>query len=593
LSRRNLAAVLIVLGAASALLVVIGALLVFHNWKHRYVTGGWTQAEWSYFGAALAGVVAADVSGLWLWWRAPRMAVGRYLWVAASALNLWFVGLYWPNRWGGLLYWFIYLFRPALAMVFLGWPTGRPSARVRRWIVGIVAVQLATGLTIGLWGGLPTAAGWPRSPLSPFDVGWVGPAFGLLTGWLLFWFPAVAVIVVLVRRQRGLPPGARRLLAPITAAGVLVASSDVVTGLASMLPTSLTWDDRRNHATVLGAVNLTQNYSQLLVATVGICIAFGFRRRAVRSGERHLMLDLGAARPLNAPTAALEQLLGDPSARILYPRAEHTWIDSDGTPVPVSCPHRVVTNVVDSGGTVVAAIETDGRLGVHPSLVEVAAATVSGAIANGLALAVASARLGELEALQFALLDAIDESRGQLERDLHDRAQQRLVGLALAARLAARGSEPESIAAIRREAEQARVELEQLIDGAVPAPLTRGLGAALMTLAAANPVPTEVHTEGDLSPEDPLARTLWMVASEAVTNAEKHSEATQMRIDLLVDPQHVALRVQDNGTGGVGETPRSIRQRVDEVSGRVEVVSPTGAGTELTVTCGREVTVAV
>jgi signal transduction histidine kinase len=338
---------------------------------------------------------------------------------------------------------------------------------------------------------------------------------------------------------------------------------------------------------------LTQNYGQLLVATIGICIAFTLRRRAVRSGERHLILDLGAARPLNAPTAALQQLLGDLSARILYPRTENTWIDPDGMSVPASCPHRVVTKVVDPGGTVIAAIETDGRRGVHPSLVEVAAATVSGAIANGLALAVANARLGELEALQHALLDAIDDSRRQLERDLHDRAQQRLVGLALAARLAARASEPESIAAIRGEVQQARVELDQLIDGAVPVPLTRGLCAALMTLAAANPVPTGVHAEGDLSPEDPLARTLWMVASEAVSNAEKHSDATQIRIDLLVDPQHVTLRVQDNGTGGVAETPRSIRQRVDEVSGRVEVVSPTGAGTELTVTCRREVTVRV
>jgi signal transduction histidine kinase len=584
---------LIVLGGVSALLVVTAALLVVHNWKRRYVSGGWTQAEWSYFGAALAGVIAADVSGLWLWWRAPRMAVGRYLWVAAVALNLWFIGLYWPNRWGGLLYWFIYLFRPALAMVFLGWPTGRPSARVRRWIAGLVAAQLATGLILGLWGGPPTPRGWPRNPLAPFHVGWVYPAFSLITGWLLFWFPAVAVIIVLIRRQRGLPAGARRLLAPITVAGVLVAGSDVVTGLASMLPTNVTWDYRTNHATVIGAVNLTQNYGQLLVATIGICIAFALRRRAVRSGERHLILDLGAARPLNAPTAALQQLVGDPSARILYPRAENTWIDPDGRSVPASCPHRVVTKVVDSGGTVIAAIETDGRRGVHPSLVEVAAATVSGAIANGLALAVANARLGELEALQRALLDAIDDSRRQLERDLHDRAQQRLVGLALAARLAARASEPESIAAIRGEVQQARVELDQLIDGAVPVPLTRGLCAGLMTLAAANPVPTGVHAEGDLSPEDPLARTLWMVASEAVTNAEKHSDATHVRIDLLVDPQHVTLRVQDNGTGGVAETPRSIRQRVDEASGRVEVVSPTGAGTELTVTCRREVTVRV
>jgi signal transduction histidine kinase len=577
----------------SALLVVTAVLLVVHNWKRRYGAPHWTQAESSYFAAALAGVIAAQVSGLWLWWRAPRMAVGRYLWLAALSLNLWFVGLYWPNRWGGLLYWFIYLFRPALVMVFLGWPTGRPSAGVRRWIAWLVAVQFATGLIIGLWGGTPAASGWPRSPLAPFHVSWVDPVFSLLTDWLLFWIPAVAVIILLVRRQRGLPAGARRLLAPITVAGVVVAGSDVVTGLASMLPLNVTYDSRANHQTVIGAVNLTQNYSQLLVATIGICIAFGLRRKAIRSGDRHLTLDLGAARPLTAPAVALQQLLGDPSARILYPRAENSWIDSDGMSVPATAPHRVATNVVDSGGKLIAAIETDGRRGVHPSLVEVAAATVSGAIANGLALAVANARLGELQVLQHALLDAIDDSRRQLERDLHDRAQQRLVGLALAARLAARAFEPPSTAALRHEVQEARIELDQLVDGAVPAPLTRGLCAGLMTLAAANPIPTRVHAEGDLGPKDPLAKTLWMVASEAVANAEKHSGATHISIDLLVDPQHVTLRIQDNGTGGITETPRSIRQRVDEFAGRVQVVSPTGAGTDVTVTCPREVRVGV
>jgi signal transduction histidine kinase len=360
-----------------------------------------------------------------------------------------------------------------------------------------------------------------------------------------------------------------------------------------MLPAHLTWDARARHSTVLGAVNLTQNYGQLLVATVGVCIAFALRQRAVRSGNRHLTLDVGAARPITTPAAALKRLLGDPSARILYPRPVDTWIDSDGVPVMGGGPHRLVTGVSDSGGKVIAAIETDGRLGVHPGLVEVAGATVAGSMANGVALAVANARLGELQALQLSLLDAIDDSRRQLERDLHDRAQQRLVGLALAARLAARAPDRESIAAIRREVQQAGVELDELIDGAVPVPLRRGLCAALMTLAAASPVPTLVHAEGDLDPGDPLAKTLWMVASEAVTNAEKHSHATHMHIDLLVDPQHVTLRVRDNGTGGVAETPRSIRQRGEEAAGQVQGVSPTGAGTEVTVTCPRAVTVKV
>ena len=89
------------------------------------------------------------------------------------------------------------------------------------------------------------------------------------------------------------------------------------------------------------------------------------------------------------------------------------------------------------GGTV-GAIDTARQRGVHPGLVEIAAATVLSSLQNDAAQAEANSRLAELQALQLELVDAMDDSRRSLESDLHDDAQQRLVGLALAARLSAR-----------------------------------------------------------------------------------------------------------------------------------------------------------
>ena len=79
-----------------------------------------------------------------------------------------------------------------------------------------------------------------------------------------------------------------------------------------------------------------------------------------------------------------------------------------------------------------------------------------------------------------------------------------------------------------------------------------------------------------------------MVASEAVANAEKHSGASHLRIELVAGPEVVTLRVRDDGCGGVSSPPRSILERVKQVQGEVAVVSPPGAGTEVFVTCGRE-----
>jgi signal transduction histidine kinase len=577
----------VVLGVASVGSLVACTYLLVHNFR-RYGYSRWTADYFSYFGALGLSLTLGISVGLWLWWRAPRLAIGRWLWLSSISLSLWLIGTYWPSPWGMQLMLFVYVYRPALAIVLLGWPTGRPSPNVRRWVLWWFITYLVVNVGLSLFSGPYMGPHWPSNPLQPWNVGWVGNIVQPFMGWVFSFLPAATLIVVLLRRLRGLPVGARHIFLPITITGVAVAGSDVVTNLVGLLPTRLVWDSAGSHATLMGTVNLTQNYAQLGVAATGALIAFQLRRRATHIGARRLRLDLGQAAPVALPAVALQRLLGDETARVLYPAPSGDWIDADGEKVDIDAPMRAVTKVLSPDGATVGAIDTARQRGVHPGLVEIAAATVLSSLQNDAAQAEANARLAELQVLQLELVDAMDDSRRSLESDLHDDAQQRLVGLALAARLSARADGgPSARREIADQVRLARDELLALLDSEVPVPLRLGLGGALGALAATSAIATEAVVRGDLEAGDPLAKVLWMVASEAMANAEKHSGASHLRIELVVDAQVATLRVTDDGRGGVGAAPRSIGQRTKQVRGEVTVRSAPGAGTEVIVTCAR------
>jgi signal transduction histidine kinase len=593
--RRVLGLLLMTLALVALSLTGAVVELTRSEWVVRYQGPGqrllWSRAEWAYFFAGWASVLLGQLAGLWLWWRAPRNATGRWLWLAGLALGLWFVGTYWPNPWGMQLAWAIYAMLPALAMAILGWPSGKPGRTVRRWIAGIAIASFAVAVLVDLVSRSDTPGSWPQDPVSRFSVSWVAPVVDGVTGWLFYSLPAVAVIVVLVRRRRGVPREARRLLTPITITGILVAGSTITTVVVNDFALNWTWDDARNHATLLGTVNFVQNYGQVAIAAVGLLISFAYRQRSVRAGDHELEFEL--ARPMSGDTSsALARLLDDPSARVLYRRPGGAWVDVHGERAAMGQPHRTFTPVEDRRGSTLAAIETDSRIGAHPSLLEIAAATVATSLTNERVFALASAKTTELVALQSALLDATDATRRRLERDLHDGIQQRLVGLTLAARLAARDGDRAAVESIRAEIAATRFAMLEIVDDRLPMVLYSGLASALMTLAATAPLEVEVHVRGDLEPSDPLARTLWLIASEAIANAIKHAHASTLLLDLAVDTSSAAVRVADDGCGGMSDPPKTIESRVREGGGEMTFSSPTGGGTDLVVMFNRSRTLA-
>jgi signal transduction histidine kinase len=199
------------------------------------------------------------------------------------------------------------------------------------------------------------------------------------------------------------------------------------------------------------------------------------------------------------------------------------------------------------------------------------------------------ARLDELRDSRARIVQAGDAARRKLERDLHDGAQQRLVGLALDLRLAREKLEDDPKAAAEMldeaSAELARAteELRELARGIHPAVLSdRGLGAAVEVLAQRTPVPVQI----DASLDDRLPGTVeaaaYFVIAESLTNVVKHSGADRAEVGIRRDNGHLLVEVRDDGAGGADRTGSGLRGLADRVAaldGRLEVEGSPRGGT--------------
>ncbi len=185
----------------------------------------------------------------------------------------------------------------------------------------------------------------------------------------------------------------------------------------------------------------------------------------------------------------------------------------------------------------------------------------------------------------------------RIERDLHDGAQQRLVMLAIDLTLAEDKVESDPpaakalIAGARDQARQALGELRDVVRGAAPAILVdRGLAAALSAVAGRSPIPT--FLDSGLAPGERLPhgveRAAYYVVSEALANIAKHAHATRCDIFLRRQPGWLQVEIRDDGSGGATVVPggglAGLRDRVEALDGRLELVSPAGGPTMIRVT---------
>jgi PAS domain S-box-containing protein len=197
----------------------------------------------------------------------------------------------------------------------------------------------------------------------------------------------------------------------------------------------------------------------------------------------------------------------------------------------------------------------------------------------------------ELRRSRVRLVQAGDEARRKLERNLHDGAQQRLVSLSLALRLAqARLKDaPEEanrlLSGAGEELGFALEELRELARGIHPAVLSdRGLSAALEALAGRAPVPVAVEVPSDRLPE-PVEAAAYYVISESLANVAKYAEASAVEVRVTRRNGRAIVEVADDGVGGADPTRgsglRGLADRVEALDGVLQVESTPGAGTRI------------
>ncbi len=208
-------------------------------------------------------------------------------------------------------------------------------------------------------------------------------------------------------------------------------------------------------------------------------------------------------------------------------------------------------------------------------------------LATGIANAESRA---DLAASRARIVAAADETRRQIERNLHDGAQQRLVSLGLELR-AAQTAVPPELGEL--ESELSRVveglaavqdELREIARGIHPAILAEGgLGPALKTLARRSPVPVKLNVRTEARLGDRVEVAAYYVVSETLTNAAKHAHASVVHVDAEVVNRALRISVRDDGAGGADPTRGSglvgLKDRVEALGGTIAVESLAGAGT--------------
>jgi len=200
---------------------------------------------------------------------------------------------------------------------------------------------------------------------------------------------------------------------------------------------------------------------------------------------------------------------------------------------------------------------------------------------------------------------AVDDSAARLrsiERDLHDGAQAQLVGLAMKLGLAKEklgaGAEnavagvdldraAELVDAAHRSAIEAITELRVLAKGIHPPVLDNGLADALRTLAARSAVPVELLIDITDRPSAAIETIAYFCAAELLTNVAKHSGARHASLEAVHVPGLLRIRVSDDGQGAAspdaGGGLRGLADRIRTVDGRMELSSPRGGPTVVTV----------
>jgi signal transduction histidine kinase len=524
-------------------------------------------------------------TGLYAWWQRPdnhfgflMTAVG-FSWIANALSDSSTPGVFVVGYLAGALPFGF------LIHLLLAFPAGRLEGRMAKglalWAWFQVTVgQLATVLVTDTKNGDCRCATNPL--LLTHDKGVADAVAGFVT--ITSVLGLITIAAFLGHRYRRAGVAQRRALGPMYLAGAVT-----MVLLSITLAADVTSFDNEVEA----AVDLASNVA-LLAVPFGFLLGLMRTRMARGGGVSDLITRVGSPRDGAVRMRdLLAESLEDPSLELAYWLPERgVFVSEDGreTDLPENHPGRSVTEVTRDGERV-AAIVHDPALDDSRDLVRGAGAAVALALENERLDAELRARLEELRASRERLVRAGLDERRRLERDLHDGAQQRLVSLRLALGLLKRAAATDPAGAERlvegavTELDAALAELRELARGIHPGVLSdHGLEPALSALADRAPLPVDVDAEVARLPQAVESAAYFTVA-EALTNVAKYAHAHAASVSVAAVNGHVVVEVRDDGVGGAdpsrGTGLRGLADRVAALGGRLDVESPSGAGTTL------------
>jgi signal transduction histidine kinase len=579
-SRRR--ALIVIVPGLVAFIAITVATLTAHRWHSEWQTDGWARPS---LAVHLAAAATAVLAGAWMVWRRPANRCGPVAMLLGVVFAAWWFTFFRELQHGWWLVASVALvtaLRPLLFWLVLAFPIGRLDRASRRvfavLVVGAAAVFVASLLTktdntdypkvLGRW----SEAGWTWLVISAWwDVGAL--------------FAAAAVLVVVQRRRlRFRTLGDHIGATAWWAAAVATGADFVLMGQGPLRGLQNHGDGVTPYGMVIQVIDLAR--WGLVVAL----LAYAARKAwpgvaAVGDTSAPEVIEIDEAGIDDSLRDALARALGDPRADVAVRDAGSGWLDLAGRPRPEPGTGRAVT-IVAHDGDPVAALEYDDELEIHPAVVDAAVAALALQLESARQLALARNREAELRRLGRDVLDAEDRARAQLERDLHDGAQQALIGLSLQAALFARadGGTPAEAAEVADATDEVATMLLTIATGRPPALLAeRGLDGALgaLVLTAGVPVTVEIDRCDDLPVE--MQRAVWFTTSEAVTNALKHARASRLQVTLRRTTTDVSVTIADNGHGGVGTPPASLSRRVANGGGALHIES-NGTGTLVSAT---------
>jgi signal transduction histidine kinase len=306
-------------------------------------------------------------------------------------------------------------------------------------------------------------------------------------------------------------------------------------------------------------------------------------------GVPKIMPPLGGRWPIEDKTlAARVRRTGRPARRTYLEQggdAIGNWMRSHGIRYVVGCPVNVKGRAW--GVMVIYSLKAELKPGRTERRMIAFVEHIATAIANAQAHS-------DLLASRARVVAASDESRRRIERNLHDGAQQQLVTLGFKLRMVEAAMAPcqqqlkEQLSSTVQGLTSVLEDLQEISRGIIPPILRKnGLPPAIRSLARRSPVPVtlDVHVDGRLP--EPITVAIYYTVSEALTNVAKYAHASAVEVRLTVQDTAVRLSVRDNGIGGAhigsGSGLVGLKDRIEALDGRIEVLSPTGGGTSLLV----------